>query len=165
MSESILRTTHLTPEGEAAVGRIAIWAAAVEQNLVDLIRFLEGTDLVTNKKKNVTLTASASVKKNRILVRDSAVLLPDEQREVYRILDKVGELLRERNAVIHAMVGTSAKADAATFRSPRGNPDRTLTVDDLVHLAERLNDIAWQVFDCQVLVARAHGRGQIGADN
>lgn len=158
MAESILRTTHLTPDGEAAVGRIAIWAAAAERNLVDLISFLEGTDLATNRK-NVTLTASASVKKNRILVRDSPVLLSDEQSKVYGVLDNVGELLRERNAVIHAMVGTSAEAGAATFRSPRGNPDRTLTVDDLAHLAERLNEAAWQVFDCQVLVARANGRG------
>jgi hypothetical protein len=159
MAESILKTTQLTPEGEAAVGRIAIWAAMAERNLVDLIRFLEGTDSATNKK-NATLSGSDAVKKNRKLVRDSAVLLPDERNEVCRVLDEVRKLLQERNAVIHAMVGTSARAGAATFRSPRGNPDRTLTVEDLAQLAERINEFAWQVFDCQVLVARAHGRSR-----
>ena len=95
-----------TSEGEAAVGRIAIWAASVEQNLVHLCaRLINTDDHEIGYAVTANMSASAVIELIRKLVTDSTTTSDKDRAEVLAMLTEARAALVERNRILHASVG------------------------------------------------------------
>lgn len=147
------RATQLSMEGEAAIGRIAVWASLLERNLEELTQRLRGSS-----PSDAPLSGSRAITEAKALTRGCAALKPADAAQIMKVLKESKELLKSRNIVIHAVVGTSMKRGAATFRTHPKNPDRVLTAADLDQFAKQLHSTAWEVFDCSMTVARVLGK-------
>lgn len=145
------KATQLSAEGEAAIGRIAIWAAHLERHLAELEQRLKGPT------SRYSLFAGRSIKETRSLIRSNALLEQAEKLQILRVLADAKKSLDRRNSVIHAAIGSSVKPGAATFRG-QNYPDRTLSANELDNIAKRLHESSWNVFDCSMVVARALGK-------
>ena len=148
------RVTQLSTEGEAAIGRIAVWAGHLERNVAELEQRLR----VPQSKSSQF--AGRSVRAARTLIKASDLLEPPDKLQMLGVLDEAKKLLDTRNSVIHAVIGTSMTPGAATFRGRPEDPDRILTAEELDDIAEQLHEVAWNVFDCSMVVARVFDRAR-----
>lgn len=139
-----------TPEGEAAVGRIAIWAAAVEDNLVELcvslINHLDpevGYSVVTN------MSASSMILLAKKLATDSDAVRDEDRADVLAMLTEAKAALEQRNKILHASTLEVMFGGKTAFRhrrkrgsvasGPQPRWDTTLRgVDELDEIGARL---------------------------
>jgi hypothetical protein len=149
------RATQLSTEGEIAVGRIAIWASHLERNLGELAQRLSNFSLPTAPSPG-----SRAIKEARALIRSCEALKSSDSTQILNVLTEADKLLRTRNIVIHAVVGTSMEPGAVTFRTHPKKPDRILTDEDLDRIAKQIHSTAWEVFDCSMMVARTLGKSK-----
>lgn len=71
------RYTSMTTEGEAAVGRIAIWAAYVEQHLVDRCAgLINGSNFEVGYAVTANMSASSMIQLARKLLSESETVNP-----------------------------------------------------------------------------------------
>jgi hypothetical protein len=147
------RATQLSTEGEIAVGRIAVWASLLERNLGELAQRLSNFSLSAPPSPG-----SRAIKEARAFIRSCEALKSSDSTQILKVLAESDKLLRTRNIVIHAVVGTSMEPGAVTFRTHPKNPDRILTDEDLDRIAKQIHSTAWEVFDCSMTVARTLGK-------
>jgi len=148
------RATQLNAEGEAAIGRNAVWAGHLERNLAELEQRLE----VSQPKSYQS--AARSLKAARSLIHASELLASDDKLQMLGVLDEAKKLLNTRNAVIHAVIGSSMSPGAVTFRGKPEDPDRFLNADELDSIAKQLHETAWNVFDCSMVVVEVFGKAR-----
>lgn len=112
-----------TPEVEAAIGRIAIWAAFVEDNLVELCaRLINSDDHEAGYAVTKNMSASSVVQLARRLVTDSKRVSPKDTAEVLTMLTEAKAALEQRNRILHGRVGELMFEGKTTFfhRRKRG---------------------------------------------
>ncbi|MCW2763698.1 MAG: hypothetical protein JWR85_3899 [Marmoricola sp.] len=112
--------TAMTMEGEAAVGRIAIWAAWVEQHLVDLCaELINGDNLVVGNIVTANMSASALIQLAKRLVFESETVSPETKADTLAALTEAKAALEQRNKVLHATVGGSLLEGKTAFYNSR----------------------------------------------
>lgn len=139
-----------TSEGEAAVGRIAIWAASVEQNLVDLCASLINSDSEIGYAVTANMSASSMIQLAKKLVTDSKTASDEDRAEVQALLTEAKAALEQRNRILHATVGEIMFEDKTAFFNRRkkgpaaaGQQPRWETT---LHGVEELDEIGARLF-------------------
>ena len=109
-----------TPEGEAAIGRIAIWAASLEENLVNLCaRLINDDDHGIGLSVTANMSASAVIELARKLIIDSKTTSDGDRAEVITMLTEARAALVERNRILHASLGELTSEGKMLFTSRR----------------------------------------------
>lgn len=100
--------TSMSTEGEAAIGRIALWCAWLEQNLLDLCASLinEGHPEI-GRLITASMSASNRVDLAKQLVSQSTVISAETKAATQTALIAAKAALVARNRVLHAPVGSS----------------------------------------------------------
>lgn len=112
--------TAMTVEGEAAVGRIAIWAAWVEQHLVDLCaELINGDNLGVGNVVTANMSASALIQLTKKLVSESEAVTPEAKAATLAALMEAKAALEQRNKILHATVGGSLLEGKTAFYNSR----------------------------------------------
>ena len=92
-----------TSEGEAALGRIAIWAASVEDNLVELcVSLVNRCDHEVGYAVVANMSASSMILLARKLAIDSDAVRDEDRAEVQSMLTEAKVALEQRNKILHA---------------------------------------------------------------
>lgn len=109
-----------TSEGEAAVGRIAIWAASVEDNLVELcVSLINHLDHEVGYAVVANMSASSMIQLARKLATDSDAVRDEDRAEVQAMLTEAKAALEQRNKILHASVGELMFEGKTAFRHRR----------------------------------------------
>lgn len=108
--------TGMTSEGEAAVGRIAIWAARVEQNLVRLcVRLINSDDHRIGYAVTANMGASAVIELAKKLVTGSTSTSDEDRADILAMLTDARAALVQRNQILHASVSEIRFGDKPSF--------------------------------------------------
>ncbi|GAA1118372.1 hypothetical protein [Arthrobacter flavus] len=155
------RMTSLTDAGEAAMGRIAVWAAYLEQNLADLVGEVLG-DLRMGRAITEGMTPSRTIDLVNKLFDEVPGISPEENQRVSATLREAKAALKDRNAVLHAQVGSAFAADAASFSSYRRRErhSQTRTDAELDAIGERLHKVGWEIFDLAGITCNLNRQAQ-----
>lgn len=155
------RMTSLTIDGEAAMGRIAVWAAYLEQNLADLVGEILG-DLRMGQTITEGMAASRTIDLAAKLLDGMAGISPGDQEHISTTLREARAALKERNAVLHAQVGSTLDGVGASFSSYRKMERhfQIRTDKELDAIGERLHKVGWEVFDLARIKTRVGLQGQ-----
>jgi len=95
----------MTSEGEAAVGRIALWAASVEENLTDLcVSLINPLDHEVGHAVVANMSASSMIQLARKLATDSDAARVEDRAEILAMLTEAKAALEQRNKILHASV-------------------------------------------------------------
>ena len=96
----------MTQEGEAAVGRIAIWAAYVEQHLVDLCaELINDSNAGIGHAVTANMSASSMIQLAKKLLVESNTISAENKTETLAALVEAKSALEQRNKILHATVG------------------------------------------------------------
>lgn len=94
-----------TPEGEAAVGRIAIWPASVEDNLAELcVSLINRPDAEVGHAVVANMSASSMIQLARKLATDSDAVRDEDRAEILAMPTEAKAALEQRNKILHANV-------------------------------------------------------------
>ena len=117
--------TGMTSEGEAAVGRIAIWAARVEHNLVLLcVRLINSDDHRIGYGVTANMSASAVIELAKKLVTGSTSTSDEDRADVLAMLTDARAALVQRNQILHASVSELMFGGKSSFiRRKKGHAD------------------------------------------
>lgn len=156
MNQPAHRTeTSLNLEGEAAVGRVAIWAAWLEASLAELTStLLNGVNgagsAVTNE-----LASSKLIDLSKRLLKNKYANIPQElQDKTLNAINKASAALQRRNQILHATVGGSLTPGMTAFHSrKRPGTAQHHSVDELDVMGEQLHTSMNEIFDCAFEVA------------
>ena len=108
--------TAMDTEGEAAVGRIALWCAWLEQALVDLCAKLINDDNARiGYAVTANMSASGMVQLAKTLISGTDSLSEQSKAEALAILTDAKVALERRNGVLHSVVGGSFVEGKAAF--------------------------------------------------
>jgi hypothetical protein len=108
------------PEGEAAIGRIAIWAASVEENLAHLCaRLINTDDNDIGYAVTANMSASSVIDLARNLVVGSKAVSDEDKVELVATLAEARAALVERNRILHASLGEIRMGGKMLFTSKR----------------------------------------------
>lgn len=142
--------TSLDPEGEAAVGRVAIWAAWLEQSLADLVSTLiDGVNgagpIVTND-----LMASKLIDLSRKLLKNEYADIPQAlQDKTAEALTRASAALQQRNQILHGTVGGTLIPGSTAFHNrKRPGTAHFHNAAELDVMGERLHASMEEIFDC-----------------
>lgn len=109
-----------TSEGEAAIDRIAIWAASVEENLVELcVSLINRPDPEVGYAVVANMSASSMIQLARKLATDSDAVRDEDRAEVQAMLTEAKAALELRNKILHASVGELMFGGKTAFRNRR----------------------------------------------
>lgn len=111
--------TGMPTETEAAVGRIAIWAAFVEQNLVDLCASLINSNFEVGYAVTANMSASSMIQLAKKLVSESKTVSDEDRAEVLALLTEAKAALEQRNKILHATVGDFQFEGKTVFTNSR----------------------------------------------
>ena len=145
--------TGMTSEGEAAVGRIAIWAARLEQNLVRLcVRLININDHCVGYAVTANMGAAAAIELAKKLVTGSTSTSEQDRADILAMLTDARAALMQRNQILHASVSEIRFGDKPSFirrkkRTGDGGQDpfwewTPLGVDELDQIGARLFQVS-----------------------
>lgn len=143
--------TSITMEGEAAVGQIAIWAAWLEQNLVDLCaELINGRDLSIGHAVTANMSTASMISLAKKLVSESATISPEDKARTLAVLVQAKAALEQRNKVLHATVGGTLEPGMTAFYNSRrrmvpGVDGKLPQLEAALRSPSDLNDIGAQV--------------------
>lgn len=142
--------TALEPDGEAAVGRVAIWAAWLEYALAELVSSLLNSvngagGILTND-----MMASKLIDLSRKLLKNEFAKLPlDLQDRTTKALTTASAALQQRNQILHGMVGGSLEPGATAFHNrKRPGAAHHYNAVELDLMGERLYASMLEIQDC-----------------
>lgn len=139
-----------TSEGQAAVGRIAIWAASVEQNLVELCARFINSDPQVGYAVTANMSASSVIQLVRKLVTDSKTASDKDKAEVLAMLTEARAALEQRNKILHASVGElMLEGKTVFFRRRKSGPvpiGQSPVWESTLHGLEELDEIGARLF-------------------
>jgi hypothetical protein len=108
--------TAMETEGEAAVGRIALWCAWLEQTLVDLCaELINGDNLGIGNAVTLNMSASGMVQLAKTLIYGSDSISEQNKAEAAIRLAAAKVALEKRNGVLHSAVGSSLLEGKTAF--------------------------------------------------
>ncbi|MHA7218293.1 hypothetical protein ACX80L_05320 [Arthrobacter sp. MDT1-48-3] len=143
--------TGMPAEGEAAVGRIAIWAARVEENIVRLCAQLINADnFHIGYTVTANMSASAMADLAKKLVTTSKLFSDEDKSYVTATLVEAKEALMQRNQILHASVGEIMFDDKSVFyRRKKGSvPNGPSSArESTLHGLEELDAIGVRLFN------------------
>ncbi|GAA1117578.1 hypothetical protein [Arthrobacter flavus] len=116
--------TGATIEEQAAVGRIASWAASVEQNLAELcVSLINQQDHEVGYAVIANMSAGSMIQLAKKLVNDSDAVPEQERADFLALLIAAQAGLKERNKILHASTGELRIGDKPHFfhRRKRGS--------------------------------------------
>lgn len=149
------RMTSLTVDGEAAMGRIAVWAAYLEQNLADLVGEVIG-DSGMGRTITERMPASQTIDLLSKLMAAVSGISSADRGHILATLRDAKAALRERNAVLHSLVGSTLDGDGASFSSYRRKEAhfQIRTDAELDAIGEYLHKVGWEIFDLARITSR-----------
>ena len=140
----------MTSEGEAAVGRIAIWAASVEQNLLRLCaRLINIDDPRIGYAVTANMGVSAVIELARKLVTSSTSTSDEDRADILAILTDARAALVQRNQILHASVGEVMFGGKSVFfrRNKRTVPaGQNSDWESTLHGVDELDEIGARLF-------------------
>lgn len=143
--------TGVTTEGEAAVGRIAVWAARVEENLVDLCaRLINVDDYSVGYAVTGKMSASVVIDLTRTLVTKSTSTSEDDRDHVLAMLREAKAALIQRNKILHSSVGEIMLGGKSVFSQRKKGtvPDgQNLVWESTLHGVDELDEIGARLFN------------------
>lgn len=142
--------TSLEPEGEAAVGRVAIWAAWLETSLADLVSSL--LDSMTGADTIITgdMMASRLIEFSRKLLKNEYAKIPSAlQVKTSDALTKASAALKQRNQILHGVVGGTLIPGSTAFHDRKHPGTAHLhNAEELDLMGERLHASMEEIYDC-----------------
>lgn len=142
--------TSLDSEGEAAVGRIAIWAAWLEQSLAQLASTL--TNGVNGSGSIITndMMASKLIDLSKKLLKNEYAAIPQAlQDKTAEALTRASAALQQRNQILHGTVGGTMIPGSTAFYSRKRPGDANFhSAAELDVMGERLHSSMEEIFDC-----------------
>ena len=145
-----LSYTALTPEGEAAVGRIAIWAAWLEFSLSHLVITLLNGSYGASSIVTRDSTASKLIELSKKLLKNKDAKIPPElQARTSTLLADAAAALKDRNEVLHGMSGGSMIPGSTAFTN-RKRPDEVAlyNAEELDNIGKRLHCTMEEIYEC-----------------
>lgn len=146
--------TSMSLEGEAAVGRIAIWAAWLEQALAHFCSALINgrTGVGTTLTEGMTASQLIQTSKKLALSVHSPLSL-ELQGQVVKVLAAAKQALEQRNKILHASVGGSLTQGATAFHSRRLNANGQMQAavhspGELDGMGAKLHETMEAVWEC-----------------
>lgn len=141
----------MTTEGQAAVGRIAIWAARVEENLVAMCASLINSNVEIGYAVTANMSASSMIDLAKKLASASDTLSPEDKADFLDALTEAKAALVQRNKILHAATGELIFDGKTTFTNTRrkkvpaaaGQPPQ---VEAASHSPEDLDEIGARLF-------------------
>lgn len=109
----------MTMEGQAAVGRIAIWAARVEENLVAMCASLINSNVEIGHAVTANMSASSMIDLAKRLAAESETLSPEDKADFLAALREAKAALGQRNKILHAATGELIFNGKTTFTNTR----------------------------------------------
>jgi hypothetical protein len=148
------RYTSLDAEGEAAVGRIAIWAAFVEQSLVDLCASLINDNFEVGYAVTANMSASSMIQLAKKLVSETQSVSPKSKAHTIALLTEAKGALEQRNKILHATVGSSLEKGKTAFYNSRRKKapapaGKTPQLEAAFHGPEDLDEIGARLYKVQ----------------
>lgn len=156
--------TSMSMEGEAAVGRIAIWAAWLEQTLAHFCAALINGRAGVGTTLTEGMTASQLIQTSKKLALSVySPLSPELQDRVVKVLAMAKQALEQRNRILHASVGGSLTPDTTAFFSRRLNAKGLMEAAvhspaELDVMGAKLHAAMEEVWDCMGDVEHVLGR-------
>lgn len=151
MTQSEHRThTSLTSEGEAAVGRVAIWAAWLENSLAELVScLLDGMNGAGAIITNDMMAAKLIDLSRKLLKNENAKIPSDLQVRTADALTRASATLKQRNLILHGLVGGSLVPGSTAFHD-RKRPGVAYfhNVEELDLMGERLHTSMEEIYEC-----------------
>lgn len=148
--------TSMTTEGEAAVGRISIWAAWLEQHLVHLCVELINEDAAkVGAIVTANMSASSLIQLAKKLLAEYETIVPEVKVTTLAALNESKAALEERNKVIHATVGGSLVDGKTAFWSRRKIEAAHHSPVDLDEIGARLYKAMDDVWDSYLSISSA----------
>ena len=155
--------TSMSMEGEADVGRIAIWAAWLEQTLAHFCSALINGRAGVGTTLTEGMTASQLIQTSRRLALSVySPLSPELQDQVVKVLATAKQALEQRNRIVHASVGGSLTPGPTAFFSRRLNAKGLMNAavhspGELDVMGAKLHTAMEQVWECMGDVEHALG--------
>jgi hypothetical protein len=154
--------TSMTTEGEAAVGRIAIWAAWLEQHLVDLCaELINGDNPKVGNVVTANMSASGLIQLAKKLVSESSTVSHENRANTLVALTEAKAALEQRNRILHATVGSSLMEGMTTFYNSRrktvpGKAGGLPQLEAAQHSAADLDEIGARLYQVMDGVFESH---------
>jgi hypothetical protein len=141
----------MTVEGQAAVGRIAIWAARVEENLVDMCASLINSNVEIGHAVTANMSASSMIQLAKKLASASETLSPEDKADFLAALTEAKAALEQRNKILHAATGEFIFDGKTTFTNTRRKKvpaaaGQLPQVEAASHSPEDLDEIGARLF-------------------
>jgi hypothetical protein len=145
-------------EAQAAIGRIAIWAAYVEDNLVELCaRLVNSDDREVGYAVTVNMNASSVIQLARKLITRSKTASAKDKTEVLTMLTAAKAALEQRNKILHGTVGPLMFQGKTVFNHRRksgpvplgqnpGWQQTSLGIDELDEISARLFNLSEELY-------------------
>lgn len=142
--------TSLEPEGEAAVGRAASWAAWLKSSLADIVSNLldgavEGGSIIASD-----MMASKLIELSRKLLKNEYTEIPlDLQEKTSDALTKASAALTQRNLILHRLVGGTFISGSTAFHDRKRPGNAYLqTAEELDLMGERRHASMEEIYGC-----------------
>lgn len=162
--------TSMSVEGEAAVGRIAIWAAVLEQTLAHFCSAIINGRTGVGTTLTEGMTASQLIQTSkRLALSVYSPLSPELQERVGKVLVNAKQALEQRNRILHASVGGSLTPGTTAFFSRRLNAKGLMEAavyspGELDLMGAKLHASMEEVWECMGDVEHALGRYEEAKD-
>lgn len=156
--------TSMSMEGEAAVGRIAIWAAWLEQTLAHFCSALINGSTGVGTMLTEGMTASQLIQTSKKLALSvHSPLSPELKERVVKVLANAKQALEQRNKILHASVGGTLTPGTTAFYGRRLNANGQIEAavhspDELDVMGAKLHASMEEVWECMGDVEHALGR-------
>lgn len=142
---------------------MAIWAAWLESSLADLVsNLLDGTvgsgEIVTGD-----MMASKLIELSRKLLKNEYAKIPlDLQENTSDALTKASAALRQRNQILHGLVGGTFIPGSTAFHDRKRPGNAYLhTAEELDLMGERLHASMEEIYDCSWEIRQYLGDSEI----
>ena len=140
-------------EGEAAVGRLAIWAAWLELELAELVSILFGGVNGAGQILTSDLMASRLIDLSRKLLKNESANIPQAlQDRTSTALTEASVALGQRNRILHGTVGSTFTPGFTAFysrKSPRPGTPAIHNAAELDAMGARLHAAMEEVVECR----------------
>ncbi|ERI35403.1 hypothetical protein M707_21990 [Arthrobacter sp. AK-YN10] len=139
-------------EGQAAIGRIAIWAASLEENLVALcVSLINHLDDVVGHAVTANMSASSMIQLAKRLAAESDAVPDEDKADVQAILTEAKAALEQRNMILHASLGEITIGGKSLFRRRRkrspGAPGQDPHWENTLRGVDELDEIGARLFN------------------
>lgn len=151
-----VKYTSLSIEGQAAVGRIAIWAAWIESGVANLVMEMVAGENRAARIVTRDLGVAKLMQLSRELVRNPHTPYSEESQEALNsVMTRAKSALEKRNKILHGAIGSALESGSVAFHSRRAAPTglsnivHVFTEVELDQLSAELFQLTTEVLDLE----------------